>query len=122
MISTCPDSSDGESIRHVCGCIYKHPKSDNIYGNNFTQEIFGGNILIKFADYFSQFLSIKKKVLKEKPKVVYKREYSSFVETDFIDDISNWNVKEYDDTNSKFNDFLWGELKAVLIAMLLSKG
>ena len=39
---------------------------DNIYGNNFTQETFGGNILIKFADHFSQFLSIKKKVLKEK--------------------------------------------------------
>ena len=47
--------------------------------------------------------------MKEKPKVVYKRDYSSFVETDFIDDISiqNWNVKEYDDTNSKFNDFVW---------------
>ena len=58
---------------------------DNIYGNNFTQETFGGNILITFADHFSQFLSIKKKVLKEKPKVVYKRDYSSFVETDFID-------------------------------------
>ena len=58
---------------------------DNIYGNNFTQETSGGNILIKFADHFSQFLSIKKKVLKKKPKAVYKRDYSSFVENDFID-------------------------------------
>ena len=48
----------------------------------------GGNILIKFADHFSQFLSIKKKVLEKKPKAVYKRDYSSFVENDFIDDIS----------------------------------
>ena len=39
---------------------------DNIYGNNFTQETLSGNILIKFADHFSQFLSIKKTTRKRK--------------------------------------------------------
>ena len=40
---------------------------------------------------------------------MYKRDYSSFVENDFIDDISiqNWDVCNNNDTNLKFNDFLW---------------
>ena len=42
---------------------------DNIYGNNFTQEILSGNILIKFADHFSQFLS--KETHREKEKRCY---------------------------------------------------
>ena len=41
----------------------------------------------------------------------------SFVETDFIDNVSiqNWNANNSNDTNSKFNDFLWR------VEMLLSK-
>ena len=35
---------------------------DNIYGNNFEQESFSGNILVQFADHFSQFLSINKEI------------------------------------------------------------
>ena len=82
---------------------------DNIYGNNFTQETLSDNILIKFADHFSQFLSIKKNISKKKNNVVFKRDFSSFVEADFIDDVSiqNWNANNSNDTNSKFNDFLW---------------
>ena len=40
---------------------------------------------------------------------MYKRDYSSFVENGFIDDISiqNWDVCNNNDTNLKFNDFLW---------------
>ena len=52
---------------------------DNIYGNNFTQVILSGNIFIKFADHFSQFLSIKKPISKKKKNVIFKRDYSSFV-------------------------------------------
>ena len=77
---------------------------DNIYGNNFTQETCGGNILIKFSYHFN-----KKKISKVKPNAVYKRDYSNFVDTDFTDDVTvqNWNANNYNDTNSKFNDFLW---------------
>ena len=82
---------------------------DNIYGNNFEQESVSGNILIKFADHFSQFLSINKEISRLKRGAVYKRDLSSFDDQMFIDDISiqNWNAHNFKDTNSKFNDFLW---------------
>ena len=82
---------------------------DNIYGNNFTDVSYGGNILIQFADHFSQFISVKKEINKIKPTAVYKRDYSNFDEGSFIDDvrIQNWSVRNTNDTNSKFNDFLW---------------
>ena len=37
---------------------------DIIYGNNFDQDSHSGNILIKFADHFSQFISINKEITK----------------------------------------------------------
>ena len=44
-----------------------------------------------------------------KPNAVYKRDYSNFVDANFTDDVSiqNWNANNSNDTNSKFNDFLW---------------
>ena len=82
---------------------------DNIYGNNFEQDSVSGNILIKFADHFSQFLSINKEVIRLKHNDIYKRDLSNFDEKLFIDDVSiqNWNANNLKDTNSKFNDFLW---------------
>lgn len=80
-----------------------------IYGNNFEQESTSGNILIQFADHFSQFLSVSKEVVRLKPHDVHRRDMSNFNEQLFIDDISiqNWNVYNHADINSKFNDFLW---------------
>ena len=82
---------------------------DNIYGNNFEQESISGNILIKFADHFSQFLSVNKEIIRFKPRELYKRDLANFNENMFIDDVSiqNWNANNLVDTNSKFNDFLW---------------
>ena len=79
------------------------------HGNNFKHDTFSGNILIKFADHFSQFLSINKEVSKVKPVDVYKRDYRNFDEKYFIDDISiqNWTAAVTNDVNSKFDDFLW---------------
>ena len=81
---------------------------DNIYGNNFEQESVSGNILIMFADHFSQFLSINKEIIKPSTSNVFKRDFSSFEENMCIDDVSiqNWNNNLHD-TNSKFDDFLW---------------
>ena len=46
-----------------------------------------GNILIKLADHFTQFLSINKEVTKVKQNTVYKRDFREFNEESFIDDI-----------------------------------
>ena len=88
---------------------YSSTLIDNIYGNNFSCDSYSGNILIKFADHFSQFLTINKEVSKVKPVDVYKRDYRNFDEKSFIDDISiqNWSVNVSNDVNSKYNDFLW---------------
>ena len=82
---------------------------DNIYGNNFANNSTSGNILIQMADHLAQFLIINKEPDKIKPKVIYQRNYDAFDETSFIDDISiqNWNAANFQDTNLKFNDFIW---------------
>ena len=82
---------------------------DNIYGNNFSQDSTSGNILIKFADHFTQFISINKNICKTKKEPQFKRDFSNFSENDFIDDVSiqNWNANNLVDTNSKFEDFEW---------------
>ena len=38
---------------------------DNIYSNNMDQPCIGGNVLISFADHFTQFISIKKNMEKK---------------------------------------------------------
>ena len=53
---------------------------DNIYSNNIEQETFSGNILIQLSDHLSQFLSIKKEIIRVKPPVIYKRDLSKFNE------------------------------------------
>ena len=82
---------------------YSSTVIDNIYGNNFEQISQSGNILIKFADHFTQFLSINKEVTKVKHNTVYKRDFREFNEESFIDDIciQNWT------DNPKIDDFLW---------------
>ena len=88
---------------------YSSTVIDNIYGNNFEQISQSGNILIKFADHFTQFLSINKEVTKIKQNTVYKRDFREFNEESFIDDIciQNWTAKNPAGTNPKIDDFLW---------------
>ena len=82
---------------------------DNIYSNNLEQDSYSGNILIKFADHFSQLLSLNKAIMKFKPKSIYKRDYANYKEESFIEDVSiqTWNTNVQSDTNYKFNDFYW---------------
>ena len=82
---------------------------DNIYGNNFEQESISGNILIKLADHFAQFLTVDKEIVRVKPHDIFKRDFANFDEKLFIEDMSiqNWNTDNLEDTNAKFNDFLW---------------
>ena len=82
---------------------------DNIFSNNFENECISGNILLLLSDHFPQFLFINKHVPKIKKKDIFKRDLSHFDNNAFIDDVSiqNWNSSGYDDTNSRFDDFLW---------------
>ena len=82
---------------------------DNIYSNNVDQASRSGNILISFADHFTHFISINKFINKNKPKVIFQRNYENFDPNLFIDDVSiqNWNFLNCHDTGSKFNDFVW---------------
>ena len=75
---------------------------DNIYGNNFQHKSQSGNILIKFADHFSQFLSISKEITKVKQNTIYLRDFREFNEESFVDDISiqNWVANNPIETNS----------------------
>ena len=88
---------------------YSSTVIDNIYGNNFEQDSQSGNILIKFAAHFLQFLSINKEVTKVKQNNIYKRNFHEFNEESFLDDISiqNWSAKNHIGTNPKIDDFLW---------------
>ena len=58
------------------------------------QDSYGGNILIKFADPFSHFLSVNKSIAKIKPKSIYKRDYANFDEESFIKDVSVRGAKQ----------------------------
>ena len=82
---------------------------DNIYSNNFIDETVSGNILLQLADHLAQFIFVNKLITKVKKRDVYKRDYSKFKEKSFLDDLSiqNWNAFDMQDTNKKFNDFLW---------------
>ena len=88
---------------------YSSTLIDNIYGNNFDHETISGNILIKFADHFSQFLSVKKEIIRYQPNDIYKRDLSNFNKNMFVDDVSiqNWNPNNFDNVNSIFDDFKW---------------
>ena len=82
---------------------------DDIYENNFQHKSQSGNILIKFADHFSQFLSISKEITKVKQNTIYLCNFHEFNEESFMDNLSikNWVANNLIETNSKFDDFIW---------------
>ena len=75
-----------------------------------------GNIQIKFADHFSQFLSINKEITKLNRKIIYKHDFQNVDKESFINDISiqNWAANNPIRTNPKFDDFLWRINKYIL--------
>ena len=81
---------------------------DNIFSNNISDEIIGGNIYLTLAEHFSQFISVKREKNDYKVLNVYIRDYTNFSSESFRDDIAiqNWNNK-YDSINDQFNDFHW---------------
>ena len=79
---------------------------DNIFTNTCDRKIQSGNIITDFSDYYSQFVSIERERLDFKKITMYKRNYSTFSEDSFRDDISTQNFdNNLEDVNDQFKDF-----------------
>ena len=79
---------------------------DNIFTNICDSKIKSGNIITDFSDHYSQFVSVKREKLEFKKMTMYKRNYSTFSEDSFRDDVS---IQNFDnnlvDVNDQFKDF-----------------
>ena len=80
---------------------------DNIFTNTFDHDCESGNILIEFADHFTQFASIKEKIHNTSNVPVYKLDQTKFDEKSFLDDLSIQNFIQSEDPNANFSDMLW---------------
>ena len=79
---------------------------DNIFTNICDSKIKSGNIITDFSDHYSQFVSVKREKLEFKKMTMYKRNYSTFSEDSFRDDVSIQNVdNNLEDVNDQFKDF-----------------
>ena len=79
---------------------------DNIFTNNLVNSIKSGNIKSNFSDHYSQFISIKNQKIDLKTTTFYKRDYSTFSEKSFRDDVSIQNFNnQLNDVNEQFQDF-----------------
>ena len=79
---------------------------DNIFTNTCNRKIRSGNIITDFSDHYSQFVSIERERLDFKKITMYKRNYSTFSEDSFRDDISIQNFdNNLEDVNDQFKDF-----------------
>ena len=69
---------------------------DNIYTNNFTDDIFGGNLLMEIADHLAQFISVEKDTGNKAQA------------QNFLDDLSiqKWE-NDLQDMNEIYDDFTW---------------
>ena len=81
---------------------------DNIYTNNFSNDIFGGNLLMEIADHLVQFISVEKDIAYKAQPNYYKRDYSQWSDQNFLDDLSIqiWE-NELQDINEIYDDFIW---------------
>ena len=81
---------------------------DNIFCNNLSDEVIGGNIYLTLSEHFSQFASVKREKIDTKKINMYTRNYAKFSSKDFRDDVSiqNWNYG-LDNPTDLFNDFFW---------------
>ena len=79
---------------------------DNIFTNVCNNLIHCGNILTDLSDHLSQFLSVHRDKIDYKNTTMYKRDYSTFSEKSFRDDVEIQNFNNsYEDVNDQFKDF-----------------
>ena len=81
---------------------------DNIFTNNLVNTVTSGNITTDFSDHYSQLVTVKNLKMDIKSTTIYKRDYSTFSEESFRDDVSIQNFNnQLTDVNEQFNDFLF---------------
>ena len=79
---------------------------DSIFTNNMDNKILSGNIITDFSDHYTQFVSVVREKIDYKSIKRFKRDYPTFSEESFRDDVSIQNFNNYnEDANNKFNDF-----------------
>ena len=79
---------------------------DNIFTNNLSSPLNSGNIKTDISDHYSQFIIVKNQKVDTKHFTIYKRNYSSFSEKSFRDDVSIQNFdNQIIDVNDQFLDF-----------------
>ena len=79
---------------------------DNIFSNNISDEIIGGNIYLTLSEHLSQFASVKRGKVDSKKINIFQRDFSNYKAMDFYDDVAiqNWDLNS-EDSNVLFNDF-----------------
>ena len=79
---------------------------DNIFSTNIQDEVISGKILFTLSEHLSQFVSVKREKIDIKVMNIFQRDYSSFTNESFRDDISiqKWNYS-YTNVQDLFNDF-----------------
>ena len=87
---------------------YQTSLIDNIFSNNLSDEILGGNILLTLSEHFSQFVSVRRENIDFNNVKIYQRDYFKFDNSLFRDDVSiqKWDAT-YENVKDQFNDFFW---------------
>ena len=78
---------------------------DNIFTNNMGEEVSAGNIYLNLSEHFSQFASIPRGKIDVKKIIMYGRDSKNYVESNFIEDVSN----QHWDFSSEDSSFLMAD-------------
>ena len=85
---------------------------DNIFSNNINDFVVSGNIYFQLSEHFSQFGSVNRGKIDYKKITMFGRDYSTFKEDQYRDDVSiqPWLATsdiECNDSNILTSDFVW---------------
>ena len=61
---------------------------DNIFSNNISDTVLGGNIYLTLSEHFSRFASVNREKVDVKKVIMYGRYLKNFSENVFRDDVS----------------------------------
>ena len=65
---------------------------DNIFTNIADKEIYSGNIMAKITDHMPNFIIINNIISHPKREKVTKRDYSNFIEDDYLREVASVKV------------------------------
>ena len=82
---------------------------DNIFSNACNFDTISGNILKQVSNHFPQFIIVKRAGIKAKSLSFYQHDYATFIEDNFVSDVSATSSEYLNDVtldvNVKFNRF-----------------